>query len=77
MSMATQDLLRMIFYKAPYNRHYTRGKRKRVLVVNISNEILSYRTEWPKQIGELAAFKQLVREYARTYGLRRDSKIPE
>lgn len=77
MSMAKADPLRMILYEAPYNRHYTRGKRKRGLVVNISNEMLSYTAEWPKQIGELAAFKQLVRAHTKAYGLRRDSKIPE
>lgn len=43
--MALADLLQMVFFKAPYNRHYTRGNRKRALVVNISNEILSYEKE--------------------------------
>lgn len=76
MANDSTDLLQMVFYKAPYNRHYTRGKRKRTLVVNISKEILSYNSEWRK-LPTLVIFKQMVRRQAKTHGLRRDSKIPE
>lgn len=71
-----EDRLDMRSFRYPFNRHYTRNGRKRGLVVNLSNEILSYNSEWRK-LPKLVIFKQMTREHAKTYGLRRDSKIPK
>lgn len=60
-----------LFYKAPYNRHYTKGERKRTLDVEISKEVLSYQSEWEKR-PKLEVFKRMVRTHARKHGIQRD-----